>query len=134
MASQKSACKTAKVKEKIKMARGEDTRNHPGRRIYRPTPRVAGIVESHLNQKIEDAQEHLFGDQPLLGYTMGGQAQYVDEGAGQHVLDRYRQGRDSMQTDPPARGFEREVRQDRINDEAGNIKEALTAHREGWLR
>lgn len=104
--------------------------NHRGTPIagnHRPTPRIARIVEQHLNQKIEDASERLLADQPLLNYTMGGQARYTEEGAGQHVIDRYRELRDA----PPATtAFGKFSRNMQIEDDADNIREALQAHRE----
>ena len=109
------------------MARGEDTRNHPFRGVHRSTPRIAKMIEDHLNQQIEDSTEHLFQQQPLLDYTMAGQPTYLQRGQGQHIVNRYREMRDAPASDTP---FGREVRQERIADEAGAIGDAIRTRRE----
>lgn len=107
-------------------------RGQPTGTNHRPTPRLANLVERHLNQKIEDASESLHESQPLLGYTMGGQARYIDAGAGQHVLNRYRGIRDSTADyrNAPTSAFGREVRRDTVSGYADNIREALASRRE----
>jgi hypothetical protein len=107
-------------------------RGQPTGTNHRPTPRLANLVERHLNQKIEDASESLHESQPLLGYTMGGQARYIDPGSGQHALDRYRSLRDSTADYRTAATstFGAEVRRDTISAEADNIREALASRRE----
>lgn len=117
-------------------------RGQPTGTNHRPTPRLANLVERHLNQKIEDAQENLYESQPLLDYTMGGQARYIDPGAGQHALNRYRGLRDSTaeyrtQRDArlagaPTSDFGREVRHDTISRQADNIREAIASRKEQW--
>ena len=101
--------------------------NHRGNYIapnHRPTPRVAQVVERHLNRKIEEATDQLHYDQPLLGYTMAGQATEVQEGHGQHILNRYRDLRDKT---AEYRSQRTSVDPNQIDDEAENIREALNS-------
>jgi hypothetical protein len=111
------------------MPRGEDTSKHPFRGVHRTTPRIARMIEDHLNQQIEDSTEHLFGHQPLLGYTMAGQPTYVNRGQGQNIVNRYRELRDAPPSDTP---FGREVRRERVSDESDAIADAIRTRREEY--
>lgn len=109
------------------MARGQDTRNHPFRGVHRSTPRIAKMIEDHLNQQIENSSEHLFENQPLLGYTMAGQPTYLERGQGQHIINRYRELRDAP---PSPTAFGREVRRDQLEGESEAIADAIRTRRE----
>ena len=101
--------------------------NHRGNYIapnHRPTPRVAQVVERHLNRKIEEATDQLHYDQPLLGYSMAGQATTVQAGNGQHILNRYRDLRDKT-AQYRSRGITGGPNQ--IDNDAENIREALNS-------
>jgi len=101
--------------------------NHRGAYIapnHRPTPRVAQVIERHLNRKIEEATDQLHYDQPLLGYSMAGQATTVQAGAGQHILNRYRDLRDKT---AEYRSQKTTGGPNQIDDDQENIREALNS-------
>lgn len=75
------------------MARGQDTNNHPNRKVDRRTPRVAEALANMINQKLDDRYEDLMMEHSMAGY-MPIRLQSVSEVDAQHAIDRYREERD----------------------------------------
>lgn len=88
------------------MARGQDTRNHEGRKVYRDTPRIADRLAGWINetaiQPLQNAFDEVSTNSPLYAdheayernFEGGDYPEEIDEDKAQELLNKYRKDRD----------------------------------------